>query len=118
MTATPWAFPIVEQGDVVLFARDLSDRKQTPAIVMAVYHNCLDVLLVGNSTAGRNQVRHRDDPFIKDRPDLIEDSGVFVLSPPTLRLRALEQTVAELAVEVARIKRVPLSDMQAAVNKR
>lgn len=91
-----WTFPYVEPGEIVLFAKDLSDRKQSPAIVAAVHENCLDVLLIGNTVPGRNQVRHRDDPTIQNRQDLIEDSGVFVLAKPTQRLRDLESQVAKI----------------------
>ena len=102
MSEAEWKMPIVEVGDSVLFSRDLSARKYFPALVMAVHNNAIEIALCGGNLAGRNQVRHRDDPLIKNRPDLLEDSGVFDLTPATKRLRALETQVASMAEQMAR----------------
>ena len=100
-----WTMPVVEPGDIVLFSRDLSDRSTRPAIVRYVYERVIEIVLVGGGNYGLNQVRHRDDPFLVNRPDLIADSGVFVVAPCILRMRTIEATLTDLMMRLSKLEK-------------
>lgn len=101
----PFVFPELHQGDVVLFSRSPEVEPTTMAMVAKVCSNNLHVLVIYASGSMRMfiGVRHRNDPWVKDHPDALEDGGVFVEGPQMVRLAALEKQVASLTEAIAQL---------------
>ena len=87
--AAKWAPPKTEPGDTVLWYRDRSANcRNGPGTVIASYGNMVDIVLTGNRQ-GIAAVRHWDDPHLDGRPEIVQESGCWVLAGDAKRIREL-----------------------------
>lgn len=106
----PWTMPDVDLGELVLFTRRPGNPDWILARVRKVTPRAVDIMIEGSRNVFRG-VRHRDDPYIKENPLCLEDSGIFVVSPSMVKLRkslhaqeAQQAYLEKLAMEVEALR--------------
>lgn len=93
-------------GTLVMYMRDnTKTAKRYPAVVKQVSADPANSTLKLVSLNGRNAyngVRHKDDPWLVDHPNILADNGCWEESPLDMRLRAVEETLADLVASVTK----------------
>ena len=91
-----FVFPELQIGEIVdWYHGGNKGQRCRPAVVLAAYHNSLDLAIISaaNITV-RSGVRHCDDPDALDAEKLRE--GGFLVGRTALRMQELEAKVNEL----------------------
>lgn len=103
-SAPEFIMPDAPIGATVLYKKGLgAAQKCYPATVRERKNRTLNLVVQG-SNAGKNGVRHEEDPWCKQHADKVGEYGCWVQSPQETRTSDLEKVVLELAKDVAELK--------------
>jgi hypothetical protein len=91
-----YSMPTVEIGDIVIVRYRPDDARCHPCLVMATGKRSLDLFHLG-AFRSMNGIRHKSDPDLRERPELIQDTGgCWEESSTPKRIRVLEGVIADL----------------------
>ena len=99
-----YVFPVVKVGDAVQFQPEQGSTEMDTMLVTHVDDQSLHGVVFATGHSGgipKWGVRHVDDPWIAEHPEVIdEDGGVFLVGTTRQDLNYLTQAVSALATRL------------------
>ncbi len=95
---TPYNPPLLRKGDRVVISKDATWSQPVIGQVVKPGQRYTDVVaFIGQRLLMFNQCLYRDDPYVTERPHLLddEDRAIFQLAPAEVAQREMEVELAE-----------------------